>query len=153
MRVSEGPGTPWGVPREAQEPEGQFRSDLGGQLGASWPQNVQKLMVILMISMKMCVSPTREHHFEAWGSPRRLRRRPPSLKVRLWRPQERTLGAPRRLQDAFGADFTPSRIHCYGQCFQHMEKPRGRPESLQGEQGGSNRGLGAPWELQKWVLK
>ena len=58
---------------------------------------------------------------------------PPSLKVLLWRPHERTLGAPRRLQDAFGADFTPSRIHHYGQCFQHMEKPKGRPERLQGE--------------------
>ena len=78
---------------------------------------------------------------------------PRSLKVLPWRPQGRSLGAPRRLKDGLRADFTPSRIHCYGQCFQHMGRPRRRPESLQGEQGGSSGGLGAPRELQKWLLK
>ena len=63
---------------------------------------------------------------------------PRSLKVLPWMRQERSLGAPRRLKDALRADFTPSRIHCYGQCFQHMEKPRERPESLQWDQGGSS---------------
>ena len=60
----------------------------------------------------MCVSLKREHNFEAWGSPRRLKRMPRSLKGLVWGPQERTLGAPRRLQDCFGANFEPSRIHC-----------------------------------------
>ena len=52
--------------------------------------------------------------------------RPQSFKVLPWRPQERSLGAPRRLKDDLRADFTPSRIHCYGQCFQHIKGRAGR---------------------------
>ena len=82
--------------------------------------------------MTMCFSVAREHHSEAWGSPRSLKRRPRNLKVLPWTPQERSLGAPRRLKDGLRADFTPSRIHHYGQCFLHMKKPKGRPESHPG---------------------
>ena len=91
-----------------------------------------------MISMKMCLSSAREHHSEAWGSPRSLKRRPQNFKVLPWRPLERSLGAPGRLNDDLRADLTPSRIHCYGQCFQHIEMPKGRPESQRVEQRASS---------------
>ena len=56
-------GQPW-------VPKGDFEAIWEAPLGASWLQNVKKLMRILTISVKMSLSPTRELNFEAWGSPR-----------------------------------------------------------------------------------
>ena len=51
-------GQPW-------VPKGDFEAIWEAPLGASWSQNVHKLVVKLMISVKMCFSCTREHNFEA----------------------------------------------------------------------------------------
>ena len=97
-------GRPW-------VPKGDFEASWEAPLGASWLQNVKKLMRILTISVKMSLSPTRELNFEAWGSPRWPRRGPLNLKELLWRPRRSTWEALRRLQELFGANLTPSRIH------------------------------------------
>ena len=66
-------------------------TDFWGLLEIS-QERVQKLVIILMISMKMCVSPTREDDFEAWGFPRSLKTKPRSLNVLPWMHEERSLG-------------------------------------------------------------
>ena len=73
-------------------PKGDFEAILEATLGASWPQDVHISIIILMISMKMCFSLTREHHSEAWGSPRRLKRGPWNLKVLLLEASGEVLG-------------------------------------------------------------
>ena len=69
-------GQPW-------VPKGDFEAIWEAPLGGSWAPDVHKPIIILTISVKMCVSPTREHNFEAWGSPGRLKTVPPKLKVLL----------------------------------------------------------------------
>ena len=57
-------------------PKDDFEAIREALLGASWLQNVKKLMRILTISMQMCFSPTRELNFERRGSSRESQEEP-----------------------------------------------------------------------------